>query len=449
MAPQPLWVPFARHSLRRAAGLWGLEDGLQLLEHDGFPTRRVQLPPHYALALTAWRQAAPTVKQEAQPTCLLEAGDVCPFFHPEVRDARGALASSRWASLARAGVVSVGRLWQAVQASGPLHRLASSLWEILPERWRAEGCARESGSLPTRLESLGWAEATAWRCAVSAPTRLLRTRCWLLAHERASWVAFVPARCWGGGVLGPGSFNWERAFRRVEPCRRPGIDRRHAEAVWKALHGAWMQARPVGAWGRPVCPACGAAADTAHALVCGRHQSAIGWLWEVAESLAGGPVERSWGGLLGGRAPHQGLEGKSGRGYLWDVVRAAFLSALYRVWVRAWYAAFEGDALSYEAGHVVLATVGAVRAVARTDGRRALEGCSHARRDGVVVWTAPRRHVRAFQTSWEACGWAQASPFAGVLVTFGALFPVVYDLRGLSRLRPIGVGRRGLRLEPG
>ena len=81
-------------------------------------------------------------------------------------------------------------------------------------------------------------------------------------------------------------------------------------------------------------PHCDAETDTAHVLRCQHYTEAVGWLWAVAESLgleptAARPLSDLWAELLGG-VPPTGVSGARAR--VWERLRLAFLSALYRDW---------------------------------------------------------------------------------------------------------------------
>ena len=141
------------------------------------------------------------------------------------------------------------------------------------------------------------------------------------------------------------------------------------------------------------------------------------------------------------------LQGKQGLGYVWDVVRVAFLSTLYRFWVRA--AVEEASAMHggqerhapqnrpYESQrHVIIATIAAVRWVVCVDGRRALESVEHTRASGEQVRETRLRS--AFIRSWVACGWGElrgeaASVATGVRCFFTTSFPVAVAVSGLRR----------------
>ena len=129
-----------------------------------------------------------------------------------------------------------------------------------------------------------------------------------------------------------------------------------------------------------------------------------------------------------------------------DVVRVAFLSTLYRFWVRA--AVEEASAVHggherhaprnrpYESRHVIIATIAAVRWVVCVHGRRALESVEHTRASGEQV--RETRLWSAFLRSWVACGWGElrgeaASVATGVRCLFTTSFPVAVVVSGLRR----------------
>lgn len=183
--------------------------------------------------------------------------------------------------------------------------------------------------------------------------------------------------------------------------------------------------------------------DSSHALHCSLHISALRWFWDTAESIAGEPVDRSWGVLLGGVAPSPLLRGFKGLAYVWDVLRCAFLSVLYRLWVRASYALRSHPPspgptpLFYEGRHVILATLSSVRETITLDARRVLDGVHHTLRDGTE--RAESRRSAFFSSSWLAVGWVSATPDssnAPFNILLSPSFPVRVQLAGLAHPFP-------------
>ena len=113
---------------------------------------------------------------------------------------------------------------------------------------------------------------------------------------------------------------------------------------------------------------------------------------------------------------------------MWEILRISFISTLYRMWVRSYIANIPN---CYESRHVILSTISTIRSTIRIDAHRALFGSEQILRNGTVVEIP--RHREFFNASWILCDWAQMH---GTLVqpNISALFPIVCELRGLTRL---------------
>jgi hypothetical protein len=203
-----------------------------------------------------------------------------------------------------------------------------------------------------------------------------------------------------------------------------------------------MSNRPVGNWGRPICPRCGLTpVDTDHALHCIAHAAALQWLWAVARHLAPSEVIHcTVDVLLGGCAPCLSLAGSNGLAYVWEVLRVAFISVIYRLWVRAAICVQHenGQDVFYESRHVILSTVANVRLVLALDARRAATGVRYVQRDGII--RESDRFQLFFNASWQACGWS-ATTSSGRTPRFSVLYPVPVDLAGLQPINIPGPAR--------
>ena len=151
-------------------------------------------------------------------------------------------------------------------------------------------------------------------------------------------------------------------------------------------------------------------------------------------------IHRTTEVLLGGCAPCLSLTGFSGLAYVWEVLRVAFLSVIYRLWVRAAICVQHegGQDVFYEFRHIILSTVANVRLVLNLDARRATTGVRYVQRDGII--RESDRFRLFYNASWQACGWSAAT-FGGRSPRFSVLYPVPVDLAGLQQINIPGPAR--------
>ena len=210
-----------------------------------------------------------------------------------------------------------------------------------------------------------------------------------------------------------------------------------------------MSNRPIGTWGRPVCVSCGADAlppvDTSHGFRCPRHAEAMQWFWDTAQSLVPSSTmffDRSEAALLGGVHPCPALAGPGGLGYVWEILRVSFVSVLFRLWTRASICAQHdmGQNIHYESRHIILSTIGHVRAVSLLDARRASCGSRSVLRDGSI--SESDRFLRLLESSWIQSGFISRNAASGdFVVRFSNQWPIAVDLTGLQRIYIPSSGR--------
>jgi hypothetical protein len=435
-----LWTDYAAFWLQKLTHPWNL--GVSVLFSSEFRFTEARLsavPPHWRLALKAWRQLKLSLDPDASSSVVTSSsGQLRLFFNPLIKGPNGgSLKSVGWLPLAEAGIHTVQHALDRNRADDiptALSRKLRALLRFLPPAFTTAEGPRPPASHGLEV-FVGWPDSRGdWTplLAKASSTRLLRRRLWNMAHGDGTVLSnFMPRRCWQR-TLGPG-FDWGLAFSRLSRRKRPPLNRLHCDIVFKALHGTIMSNRPFGHWGRPQCPNCDDdETDTDHCLTCPHHAAALQWLWDVTEHLSpDDPIQRSSNVLLGGAPPSDSLRGFGGRAYVWEVLRVAFLSALYRIWTRASISVqHEGGRglVRYEARHIVLSAIANARVVARLDARRASHGTVHVLRDGS---TASNERFRAFfEASWLASSWAvEAGP------RLSTTFPIPINLDGLVPYR--------------
>ena len=448
-----LWWPFANFWFSSCSYMWNL--GLGFLDPSASRLSLSSLPPHWKLCVQAFRKVKPSYHPHAfsllrsGAMTFMVASNFHVFYNSLVLDTSNLpLVGASWRPIASAGITRVGDVVRVLTTG--LHprtsrRLSPNfrakltyLLQCIPVSWLSEGPSLHMQPVsPTSF--LGWSPPSEpWVFASESTVRLFRSRIWDLQYaNRSDLLSYVPPECWRGhnAVFLSASFNWKIAFSRLWLKGRPSIQRTHTESIFKILHGLYMSPRPFGSWGFPRCPWCGVLADTSHALSCSLHISAITWFWETASSLIAAPVSRTWGALLGGVSPSSFLKGFTGLAYVWDVLRCAFLSSLYRLWLRASYTSrslsLPPGMRIYEGRHVILATISAVRRTIVLDARRVVDGVSHTQRNGSR--RVESRRASAFRASWLASGWVSSFPSdSDFSVLFSPSFPVPVPLVGLS-----------------
>lgn len=450
-----LWKPFALFWFSRVSAEWNL--GLNIFCSDLFQMRQQQLdmlPPHWRAAFQAWRLLKINISLALllnTPATFLDVKDINIYFNPLILDSsNNCLKGTYWLPLVNAGIFTIQHVFTALQSPTSYSRIIFNkiclAWSYIPYSWRSHGPQLSTTPL-NLLTFCGWFHlddtSNPFQCVSdNSAVRSFRNRLWLNKNGNISSLTnFTAPRCWRSlPQVVQNLFNWKLAFSRLRRSKRgrPPLNMNHCESVFKVLHGLYMSSRPIGSWGRPHCPNCGILCDTSHAFSCQHHSTAITWFWNMAQSLLPQNefMSRSIGTLLGGVSPCTSLSGFTKKGYVWEVLRLAFISTLYRTWVRAAiqlsYSPSSPTVQMYESRHIILSTIASVRLSILLDAKRASNGVRHVLRDGSI--SESNRFLSFFNDSWVAVTWANPLNSGRSIVNLNSNFPFHLDLRGLQRM---------------
>ena len=127
--------------------------------------------------------------------------------------------------------------------------------------------------------------------------------------------------------------------------------------------------------------------------------------------------------------PAVGIAGARAR--VWDRLRFAFLSALYRHWVHAHMSVQRGGTGGSDGRFVVISAVCAVRAAIMADFRRSVESTSYVMRNGVEH---VERRTAPFD-DWVEAGWAAVDQTGVLVLSFSLSVPVRVRIMSLNLSR--------------